>query len=708
MTTEIELFAAVPYGLERILAAELRGFGAEGVRPGRSGVAFRGTLEVAYRTCLWSRVASRVLLPLARFPATDAETLYAGIHELAWEDHLAPTGTLAVDANVAQSQLTHSQFVAQKTKDAVVDRLRERFGSRPSVDRQRPDLRINVYIHRDRARVSLDLAGESLHRRGYRAPGAPAPLKENLAAGILLLADWPSIAADGGTLLDPLCGSGTLLIEGALMAADIAPGLLREWFGFLGWPNHQSALWASLLAEAHDRRDAGLTRLPAIVGFDRDPGAVRAALGSTRQAGLGDRIRVETGELANADPADLPAGLVATNPPYGERLEAIEGLETLYRELGTVLRGRFGGWRSAIFTGNPPLLRRTGLPERENLTLFNGPIECRLTLSEPITEAPLPKADDFANRLRKNLRHLGRWARREGVDCWRLYDADLPDYALAVDLYMSDRLWVHVQEYEAPATVAPDRAAARLEAALTAIAKVLELPRERVILKVRRRQRGRAQYERQGTGGRFMEVTEEGVRLLVNLTDYLDTGLFLDHRITRTLLRESAKGKRFLNLFAYTGSATVHAAAGGASATTSVDLSNTYLEWARRNLALNGFTGDRHRLIRADILEWLDQAWSGGERFELIFLDPPSFSNSKRMEESFDIQRDHPDLLRRTLRLLTPDGTLIFSTNRRRFRLESAALQGYNVEEITRATLPPDFARRPEAHRCWQITGEKV
>lgn len=318
-------------------------------------------------------------------------------------------------------------------------------------------------------------------------------------------------------------------------------------------------------------------------------------------------------------------------------------------------------------------------------------------------EAPsgrLPGAEMFANRLRKNLRHLGKWARREGITCYRLYDADLPEYAVALDLYEG---WAHLQEYAPPPSVDPERAAQRLRDVVAAIPPLLEIPPERLVLKVRRRQKGTAQYQRQAATGHFHEVHEGGLGFLVNLTDYLDTGLFLDHRPTRALVRELASGARVLNLFAYTGTATVYAAAGGAAATTSVDMSAVYLDWARRNLAGNGFSeGRRHRLLQEDCLAWL--AARHPDRFDLIFLDPPTFSNSKRMgARTFEVQRDHAPLLAAASRLLAPGGILLFSNNFRQFRLDRAALPGLAVEEITPRTIPPDFQRNPRIHNCWLI-----
>jgi len=732
--SESDFFATAPSGIEPLLAAELAELGAVQVKPARGGIRFRGTLETAYRACLWSRTASRILLPLAELPVADSQALYAGVLDLPWEEHLAPEGTLSVEFSGNCPGIDHSHYGAQRVKDAIVDRFRARCGQRPNVNRHQPDLRIHAQWRDGQATVSLDLSGDSLHRRGYREATVTAPLKETLAAALLLKSGWPEIAAAGGPLLDPLCGSGTLAIEAAWIAGDRAPGLSREHWGFSGWLGHIPALWSRLLNEARERWATGQSRIPLILASDHDPKAVRATLVNAGRAGVADRLRIERREWIAVEPPPGPPGLVIINPPYGERLGEQDEVAALYIQIGDRLKARFTGWRAAVFTGNPDLGKRMGLRADKVHTFNNGPLECRLLrfrvepecFVRPLppaptlphkgggsTRLPLPSvgggwgegaygAEDFANRLRKNLRHLGRWAAREGVSCYRLYDADLPEYAVAIDRYEQ---WLHVQEYAPPASIDPAKAQVRLQQIMAVLPTVLELPPENVFLKVRQRQRGAHQYQKQAQQGRFHEVREGPARFLVNFTDYLDTGLFLDHRITRQRLGELAKGRRFLNLFGYTGTATVYAALGGAVSTTTVDLSATYLDWARRNLELNGLNNPWRRFIQADCREWLVEA---RERYDLIFLDPPTFSNSKEMDGHFDVQRDHGELLQQALRLLAPGGVLIFSTNYRRFHLDRDALTAWRIEDWSRLTLPQDFARHPKIHQCYTFQHETV
>lgn len=704
-------FATVAAGLESLLADELETLGAEEIRAQNAGVAFTGDLACGYRVCLWSRLASRVLLRLARFHAPDADALRAGIERIAWEDHLAPNGTFLVAFTGTSSAIRNTHFGALTVKDGLVDRFRARTGGRPSVRAERPDVRLAVHLFREQATVYLDLAGESLHRRAYRLEQGAAPLKESLAAAVLLQAGWPALAAAGGGLFDPLCGAGTLLIEGAWMAGDVAPGLLRPYFGFSGWLGHVPALWARLREEAEARRAAGRGRLPPLAGCDADDRVLRLAAANAVRAGLAGHIVFSQCDLSRAAPPPAcPPGLVASNPPYGGRLESPGTARTLHAALGARLKAACGGWRAAVISALPEAGPLLGCPQPAGLEVSNGGIPCGVWVwdvaaSVPCEEtavgeatAPDGEVQALANRLRKNVRHLGRWARREGIEAYRIYDADLPEYAFAIDRYGD---WLHVQEYAPPASVDPAVAARRRAAVLGGLPEWLDVPLGQVVFKTRERQRGRAQYVRQDAKGGGLIVREGGLRFRVNLTDYLDTGLFLDHRIVRARLREAAAGKRFLNLFCYTGSATVYAAAGGAISTTSVDLSATYLDWARENLRLSGLDGPQHRLIQADGRTWIEEDRGV---YDLIFLDPPTFSNSKRMSGTWDVQRDHAALITAVMARLAPGGQLVFSTNHRRFRLDPEVAERWRVEDLSRATLPSDFARNPAIRRIWRIT----
>lgn len=713
----LEFWVTSPHGTEDLLMAEIAALGAEKITSIRSGAAFGASLPIAYGICLWSRIASRVFLRLGAYQAADAEQLYAAGLQFPWEDHLSAEATFAVDCSLRRTPIAHSRYAALKVKDAIADRFRERFGKRPSVKLDEPDVRFFIHVEGETVSVFLDLSGEGLYRRGYRSEGGMAPLKENLAAAILLRAGWPQKAGEGQALLDPLCGSGTLLIEGALMAGDVAPGLLRSYYGFKGWLGHDEKAWRELLTQAQERRRDGLTRLPALLGCDQDRRMVTAALDNANRAGLQGMLQIEQSEFSVWLPQVRTGlgekGLIVANPPYGERLGDEARLSVLYASLGDLCRRYYPGWQLSVITGNPELAARLGLRAARAHSLRNGPIRARLfhyELLAPSREAQAPEtgpasvagpdrrdaaAEMFANRLRKNLKAARRWAKQEGVSCYRLYDADLPEYAVAIDDYEGR---IHVQEYQPPSSVDAAKARARLQDVLRAISEVLEVSSQQIYLKQRRRQRGAAQYGRMGEKSDYFEVREGPCRLLVNLSDYLDTGLFLDHRPIRRTIMEMAAGRRFLNLFGYTGTASAFAAHGGARTTVTVDASRTYLDWARKNLELNGFRGAQHRQERADVSAWLQR---NREQFDLIFLDPPTFSNSKDREGTFDVQRDHTALIRQAFHCLAPQGVLIFSTNHRRFSLDEAALAGLNYQDITERTIPWDFRRRPGIHRCW-------
>jgi 23S rRNA (guanine2445-N2)-methyltransferase / 23S rRNA (guanine2069-N7)-methyltransferase len=672
-------------------------------------------------------MATAVLLELGSFKADTPDELYAGVHEIDWRDHLGPEATLACEFTATQSPLTHGQYAMLRTKDAIVDRLRELRGARPSIDTEHADVRVHAHSQRHTVTVSVNLAGDSLHMRGYRAHGGIAPLKENLAAGILIRAGWPEMARAGGAFLDPMCGSGTIVIEAALIAHDIAPGCLRRRFGFEGWNQHDAPLWQRLKAEAEERREHSGRRLP-LRGSDQDALAIRMANENVARAGLEKKVHVERRDLERLERTDEGPGLVCTNPPYGERLGDQRELEPVYRLLGEKLREQFLGWQAAVLTGNPPLARALGIRARRTHTVWNGPIECRLLrfeielgafeqerervpggaiLRDAATARARPGAQMFANRLKKNLRELSEWADESGVKCYRVYDADMPEYAFAIDLYQGEDRWLYVQEYQAPRTIDPRAARTRRDEALSVLPELLGIGLDHIHFRTRRRRKPDEQYTKRSQAGDFHVVYEGGLKFLVNFTDYLDTGLFLDHRPTRALIRDQAGGSRFLNLYAYTGTATVYAAAGGARSTLSIDLSSNYLEWARRNLELNGFGRREHQLVRADCLPWLEEQVSSGERgprFGLIFLDPPTFSASKRARRVLDVQRDHVQLITLAARLLTPRGKLLFSTNFQRFRLDRAALAQFRIEDLSAQSIPRDFARHADIHQCFAIT----
>jgi len=719
--TNYRFVASSPRGFGDLLARELRAVGAQEVRERALGVEFAGPLEVAYRACLESRVAARVFLVVADFDAPSDAQFYAALRAIDWRPHVDPARTLACDFTGKHPELTHTRFGALRLKDAICDQLRDATGARPDISTERPAVRVHAHANGPKVTVSLDLSGEGLHRRGYRTQAGEAPLRENLAAGILVRAGWEEKSRTAAEFLDPMCGSGTLVIEAAMIAADMAPNARRHYFGFLGWPGHDRATWERVkgAALARERRPAMIIR-----GVDVDDRVLDAARDNAARAGLEGVVTFARGDLTAAAPASEGKGLLATNPPYGVRLEDNDSARALMKQLGGVLRARFRGWDAAILAGSPDAGLELGLRAERVHTVWNGALECRLLrvqvsaqaekqlihsgrtarIDESLAESPGSKM--FGNRVSKNLKQLEKWAQRERVSCYRVYDADMPEYSFAIDRYAeadSDRVWLYVQEYTAPKTINPDAVQRRRNEALAALPGVTGIPADRIHLRQRRKTSRGEQYEKLGEKAEFRLVEEGGLRFWVNFTDYLDTGLFLDHRITRQRLRDAATHKRFLNLFAYTGSATVYAAAGRARATTTVDMSATYLDWAQRNLAVNGLSGSQHEFLQEDCIAWLKGAVVERRTYDLIFLDPPTFSNSKRMEDIHDVQRDHRALIDRCMALLAPGGKLVFSTNAQKFKLDAEVGALYKVTDISRATLPKDFERNARIHQCFEL-----
>lgn len=720
----MQFVATCPRYLEEPLQVELLALGITQPRQTVGAVTFDASLQQGYRVCLWSRLSSRVLLELHRAKADDRDSIYAAVAAVDWMQHLTVKTSFAIDFTGKSEEIRNSQFGAQLVKDAIVDSF-QRFGERPSVNLKSPDIRLNVRLHKGELTIAIDLSGRSLHQRGYRDSGGSAPLKENLAAAILQRAGWGQQMSQGDILLDPMCGSATILIEAALMASDTAPGLNRSDWGFRHWPGHDAAIWAELVNEARARRKTALLgALPEIRGFDANPAIIKPARINIANAGVEDLVDVQCRDLSGLTPPthrQFNNALIVTNPPYGERLGEVEELTQLYHHFGMRLKERFSGWRLAMITSNPKLAGNMRLRADKKYRLRNGALEAELLLYRLTEEGSTQRGSDsgtelkkvqsniapirvqwdtdegLANRLRKNRQRLKKMVKQRDTDCYRLYDADLPEFASAIDVYADH---VVVAEYVAPKTIDEKVAKERFQLTLTTVADVLDLPASRVHAKRRERQSGKRQYQRVAEENNFLTVREGPARFRVNPADYLDTGLFLDHRALRYLLHKECKGKTVLNLFCYTAAITVQAALGGAKRTVSVDMSKTYLDWAGKNLALNGLSQASHQLVQADCLQWLQGLQ---QKYDIIVLDPPSFSNSKRMESVLDVQRDHAHLIELCMPHLNDGGSLYFSTNKRRLKLDAILSERYQISDITPATLDLDFARGTPIHQCWVI-----
>ncbi len=707
----LNFFAAAPKGYEYALSLELAELGASEIKESVAGVYFSASLELGYRITLWSRLASRIIVVIHKGPCESPEQLYNAAYGIDWQMEFNHRNTFSIDFHGMGGFINNTMFGALKIKDAIVDRFRDDDCPRPDVARVDADFRIDAHYRRGQITIGLNFSGPSLHKRGYRATAGEAPLKENLAANMLMRSGWQKNPV---SLLDPFCGSGTILIEAAMIACDIAPGLYRERFGFEHWHRHNDKVWQDLLDEAKARASIGVTRCTTkFYGSDIDSRIVALAKKNAENAGVLDLIDFSVTDALNVKVPEA-TGYLITNPPYGERLGTVTALLQLYYQLGDKFKAEFGGWNLAVLNSDVELLSALKLKADKQMKMNNGALECAFNLytvhaenTRRVDPAKINRDGDvsdiavpFANRVKKNFKQLEKWAKKEGVDSYRIYDADLPDYKVAIDKYLD---YVVIQEYTAPVDIPESVTKRRLTDVLISLPSAIGIHPDNIILKTREKQKGTNQYEKIQANKLELITTEYGAKFKLNLKEYLDTGLFLDHRLTRKLVGTKSKDKDVLNLFAYTGSASVHAALGGAKSVKTVDMSNTYTNWAKENFALNGLNDDKYQFVQANCMQWIKTTH---DKFDLIFIDPPTFSNSKRMEDSFDVLRDHVALLSSLIKLLNPNGEIIFSNNKRKFKMEIEALEALNftVKNIDEQTLPFDFKRNPQIHNTWLLT----
>jgi len=698
-----DYFAPSPRYVEDLLAHELSQLGATDVQIGHGGVHFKGDLETGLRSCLWSRVASRVLLEIRSFPMEQEEDLYNHLSQYPWEALFSLEQTFACRFTAMGRAPMDARMGALHIKDAIADRFREQTDVRPDVDKHNPDILISGHWEKNHCRIYLDLSGEPLSNRNYRKDAGEAPLRENLAASLLLRAGWPEIAAEGGGFWDPMCGSGTIAIEAAMMAADRAPGLKRFRWGFTHWKGFEPEVWATLLEEARERSEKGMETLALIGGSDMDTRVLSKAQDNAARAGLTlSFIACDIKELDQHLPQLPETGLILTNPPYGVRMRDRNGLEELYGHLGKFYRENLPFWNMSLITTEKELSFATGLKADKLHRFDNGALSCQLShFTDPMNNRFIfhlsDSGEQFRNRLEKNWKRLRRWARKNDVSSYRLYDADLPDYNFALDFY--EGRWVNLQEYVPPVAIDFKKSDKRLREAVQVISAMLEIPKSAVYIKQRKRQKGSDQYTKEAEGGEKYRIKENGYNCWCNFQDYLDTGIFLDHRPVRNYIKENSKDKWFLNLFCYTATASVAAAVGGASFTVSVDTSTTYLDWARDNFRLNKIKAEQHDFIRADVMNWLQK---DRRTYHMIFVDPPTFSNNRTQKRIFDVQKDHVSLLNLCYRKLRPGGQIIFSNNFRTFQMKYVP-RGGEIEDVTGWSIPEDFRRSKRIHRCWII-----
>ncbi|MFC0116813.1 bifunctional 23S rRNA (guanine(2069)-N(7))-methyltransferase RlmK/23S rRNA (guanine(2445)-N(2))-methyltransferase RlmL [Pseudoalteromonas xiamenensis] len=701
----MQFIALTSIGVETLLAEELQTFGATITKQTIGSVRFEADSLLAQKICLSTRFSTRIMMMLSQSnDVKDKDALYKLAKNIEWGEWFGPKQSFAVEFNGTNTLLKNSQFSGMVVKDAIVDYFNDKDGQRPNVDKTSPNVRVVGKLNKSDCALYVDYSGPRLSDRGYRTKQGQAPIREHLAAALIKRSGW--LEDPTKPLFDPCCGSGTLLIEAASMAQNIAPGLQKR-FAFQDLPGFRDAKFKEIKQAL---RDAQVTPNLWLIGHDIDERVLSVAEQNASRAGFEGQIQFKLADANKLTAVAKRPGHVVSNLPYGERLGGMAELVNLYRNLGGAFKQSFQDWHVALLGTDESLFNLLKLVRAKTYKFKNGPLDVLFNLyqldARQVSQVNrtntlhFETSSAFANRLKKNLQGLKSWVKQNNIEAYRAYDADIPEYNVAVDVYPSHAV---IYEYAAPKNVDEKVAEKRLQDVITLTAQTLDVAPENVAVKVRKRQKGENQYEVLSRQDRVMEVNEFGAKFKVNLFDYLDTGLFLDHRLARRYIQENAKDKRFLNLFSYTGSASVHAALGGAKSVVTVDMSRTYLKWAEENFALNNLKSPRYRFEQADCLKWLEHAQG---QYDLIFLDPPTFSNSKRMQAVFDVQRDHIQLFSWVKKILSSNGTLLFSNNKRGFEIDELGLMGLGLKAqcISDKTISPDFKRNKQIHNSWLIT----
>lgn len=698
-------FASCPKHLELLLKQELLDLGAIEAKEGLAGVHFEADAKNVMRMLMWTRLANRLYLKLDSQICANKKDLYNSISAIEWHRLCNDIpSTLTIKFNGTNDELKNSHFSSQVCKDAICDQMYEEFGKRPKMVKKDAHLMVYARLKHKQLDIYQDVTGHSLHQRGYREQNTLAPLKENLAAAILMRAKWPELSKQGYNLIDPMCGSGTLLTEGWQMACDLAPNLQMKSHALFSWKHFDSHHWTQLMIEAEGRAEAGLEAFRGqLIGVDHHKDSIALANENLERVQHNKRISFQYQTL---DKFKIPPrnNLVVCNPPYGVRLQ--KNHLSSWQQLSTWLEQKAQGAQAAVLTPDASKGWLLGFRENHVYALMNGalPIQLRLFEINKANKLSAPKdqlfvlpasAQMLANRLKKNLSKLTPWAERNGVEAFRVYDADIPEYSFAIDKY---RNHINIQEYQAPKTIAESKAKVHLEQAMLAVQSVLQPVTDKIHLKTRQKQKQNDQYNKLDIDAARFVVNEGDRKYLIDLGKYLDTGLFLDHRWLRNQIQKTAKDKSVLNLFCYTGAISVAAAVGEASEVTSVDTSKTYLKWCEENFKINQLR-TKHEVLRADVMKHLT---FDKTLHDIIIADPPTYSNSHSRDSDWDVQRDHVELIEACAQKLKPGGVIYFSNNFRKFKLEESLQDRFVIKNLSTKSMDLDF-KGSRIHQCYLL-----
>jgi len=694
------LFASTNFGTEKLLEKELLSLGAVNLNIINGGIYYEGDDLLLYKSLMWSRIASRIYLHIKKFSINTSNDIYHNVYDINWTEIFDVNNTFLVNFKGTNNIIRNSLFGALITKDAIVDQFNKIYSSRPNINLIKPDIRIKVLLLNDNIlHIMLDLSGESLNKRGYRQFCNTTPIKENLGSALVLSSGWYKNIP----MIDPMCGSGTLLIEAAMMASDRAPGLTRLKWGFQSWKKYDKYLWENVLIDAKKRFKIGIKTCfkNCFIGYDYNLEIIKKAKINALNAGISNIVHFSKQNLNNLKNIynNEKTGIILSNPPYGERYQTESQLVGLYVQLGMVSKKYFQNWTLSIFSSSIFLLDFLYMQSYKENSFKNGSLNCIQKNYRIFLKNSHINKHEYRDRLNKNFKKLKKWANLEKLECFRIYDADLPNYNIIVDVYQK---WIVIQEYQAPKLIDNNKVLKRLTHAIYYTKEILSTSINNIILKTRQKNKNKTQYKKLFNSNNFIIIQEYHAKFLVNLTDYLDTGLFSDKRLVRKLLGVMSKGKDFLNLFSYTGTASVYAGLGGANSTTSVDISNTYMKWCMRNMSLNNLTGSQHNFVKSDCLQWIKKTT---QKFDLIFINPPTFSNSKKMKKPFDIQKDYLDIIINSKKILNYNGNIIFSSSTRKFEINFNSIKEMKLYaiKITKKVQSKDFFKHSNFYHSWLI-----
>lgn len=694
------LFASTIFGCERILKKELLFLGAKNLKTTKGGIYYQGEDIILYNSLLWSRIATKIFLCIKKINIKNSNDLNTDICKINWTKILILGKSFSITYKYINNSTPNNLLTSLKIKEIIFDQFYQKYYTYPQVKIVNPDLLIVVFLSKNIMHIMLDISGDELYKRGYRQFSKITSIQENLSAAIILNSGWKK----NTPLIDPMCRSGTLVIEAAMISSDKAPGLDRKKWGFESWKGYRKNVWNKVLQEAKKRFEIGIKKCFTNyhVGYDYDENVIQIAQKNAIKANLEKIIHFSKCNLNNLNNPynENKTGTIIIYPPYRSKNNTESKLISLYIQLGFVSKKYFKNWKLAVLSSSKFLLNFLQMKSYEKIFFKKKLSEYILEKYEIFSNIfnDQNHVEEYQNRLKKNIIKLQKWNDYKKIECFRVYDADLPNYKIIVDVYKN---WIVIQEYQAPKIINSQKAHNRLCSAIFYSKEILSIPINNIIIKVRKKQKNNQQYQKLFEHNNFFIVKEYHTKLLVNLFDYLDTGLFLENRLVRKLLGNMSKGKDFLNLFSYTGTASVYAGLGKAKSTTTIDISNTYIKWSMRNMCINNLTGDQHIFIQQDCLKWIV---STNKKFDLIFFNPPNFSNSKRMEKHFELKKDYINILKNIKKILRKNGNIIFSSSVNNFEVNIHDIKKINLyaKKITNLVKSKDFSKKN--YHSWNIT----